>query len=70
MEFTAVSQKRAIILLGNRFDACLAVASIKQLRESGIAVLVVGQTAELVRDINGIKLRAEKSLSDLASLPE
>ncbi len=70
MDATAVSQKRTIILLGNRFDACLAVASIKQLRESGIAVVVVGQTSALVRDINGISMRADKSLSDLATLPE
>ena len=70
IDATAVSQKRTIILLANRFDACLAVASIKQLRESGIAVLIVGQTADLVRDINGIKLRTDKSLSDLAPLSE
>ena len=57
----------SVILLGPGFDALLAVASIKQLRETGIAVLVVGQTAGFIRDINGIFVRPEKSLSDITS---
>ena len=67
---TAVSQKRTIILLGAGFDACLAVSSIKQLREAGIAVQIVGQTAGSVRDVNGISMNADISLSNLASSPE
>lgn len=62
-------KERAIVLLGPGFDAYLAVASIRQLREKGQAVLIVGQTAGFVRDINGIIVRPEKSLNEITSGP-
>lgn len=62
----SISKERTVVLLGTGFDASLAVSSIKQLREAGNAVLIVGQTAGFVRDINGIAVHPEKSLSDIA----
>jgi len=62
-------KERTIVLLGPGFDAYLAVASIRQLRKMGQAVLIIGQTAGFVRDMNGITVRPEKSLSEITSWP-
>ena len=70
MEPLITKNIRVLVLLQAGFDAYFAITLIKELRVAGIAVLILGPTAGLVRDMNGVRLCAEKSLSDFTTTQE
>lgn len=64
MESVINFRKKALVLLDTGFDAYLTIAVVKQLRTLGINVLIISLTTGLARDVNGINLYIDKSLSE------
>ena len=65
MKIRKTSRRSVLILIAPGFDEKLVVSSLSSLRETGIAVSLVGLTPGLIRSGHGLWVRADYALSEL-----